>query len=273
MDNKNYQATQDLKRLFKFEENARCLQQKEEKKREEEAQKALAQKEKELKKTEARAAAAAAAAQNQTKVLEEKSKQEIKSEVNEVTKEIKEVEPDSAKTNRTEELSKKKEYAAKGEKLVAQLVQLRASIAPFEKSKVVSKRRLQMKKIVRGRVNTLSESVEKVKEVAKDVGKAIAEACAVDDQYVYCSCNHMLFVIVDKCSYSFIFIVLGFYLLSLVLTPFHLLSPFSNVLFPKVVSHLFVLFVLFVLFILFIGYHLLLQHVFIFHISICLLFM
>lgn len=76
----------------------------------------------------------------------------------------------------------KTEYIDKAKKLVAQLIQLRASIEPFEKSKAVGKRRLNMKKIVRGKVNTLSESADKIKSVAFEVGKAIAEARAEDEE-------------------------------------------------------------------------------------------
>ena len=76
----------------------------------------------------------------------------------------------------------KTEYIEKAKKLVAQLIQLRASIEPFESSKALGKRRLNMKKIVRGKVNTLSESADKIKSVAFEVGKAIAEARAEDEE-------------------------------------------------------------------------------------------
>lgn len=76
----------------------------------------------------------------------------------------------------------KTEYIDKAKKLVAQLIQLRASIEPFEKSKALGKRRLNMKKIVRGKVNTLSESADKIQSVAFEVGKAIAEARAEDEE-------------------------------------------------------------------------------------------
>eukprot|EP00980_Cylindrotheca_fusiformis_P019001 scaffold6374_cov121-Cylindrotheca_fusiformis.AAC.2 len=74
------------------------------------------------------------------------------------------------------------EYAVKGSKLVAQLVDLRKSIEPFEKSKAVSKRRLQMKKSIRGKVNTLSEDARKVQEVAMEVSQAITAAREEDAQ-------------------------------------------------------------------------------------------
>ena len=67
-------------------------------------------------------------------------------------------------------------------KLIKQLVILRESIEPFEKSKAVGKRRLQMKKIIRGKLNTLSENTAKIREVAEEVSGAIGEARAVDNQ-------------------------------------------------------------------------------------------
>lgn len=79
-------------------------------------------------------------------------------------------------------VSKKTEFVAKAEKLVAQLVQVRKSIEPFEKNKAVSKRRLGMKKVVRGKVNTLSENAAKVQEVAAEVSQAINVARQEDEQ-------------------------------------------------------------------------------------------
>lgn len=78
------------------------------------------------------------------------------------------------------EKAAKTEYLVKAKKLIAQLAQLRQSIEPFEKSKSVSKRRLGMKKVVRGKVNTLAENAEKIRSVASEVGNAITEARQVD---------------------------------------------------------------------------------------------
>jgi hypothetical protein len=75
------------------------------------------------------------------------------------------------------------EYITRADKLVAQLKQLRASVEPFETSKPMGKRRLAMKKIVNGRVNTLSEDVAKIRAVANDVSNAIAKSRQEDDQY------------------------------------------------------------------------------------------
>jgi hypothetical protein len=84
-----------------------------------------------------------------------------------------------------EKLAKKQkenEYLVRAKKLVAQLVQVRASVEPFEKSKPMAKRRLGMKKIVNGRVNTLAENADKIRQVASEVSDAIAKARAEDEQ-------------------------------------------------------------------------------------------
>jgi hypothetical protein len=78
--------------------------------------------------------------------------------------------------------SSKYEFIAKAKKLVAQLVLIRASVESFEKSKAVGKRRLQMKKVVNGKVNTLSENTQKIREVANDVSQAIEKARDEDKQ-------------------------------------------------------------------------------------------
>ena len=82
----------------------------------------------------------------------------------------------------TEEEAKKTEYIVKAKKRVAQLVELRASVAPFETSKNVSRRRLKMKKIIKGKVNTLSQDAQKIQSVAHEVTQAILQAKEEDDQ-------------------------------------------------------------------------------------------
>jgi len=74
------------------------------------------------------------------------------------------------------------DHVAKANKLRAHLVQLQASVEAFDKSKVVAKRRLGFKKIVNGKVNTLSENVDKIRSVAADVATAIAQAKIEDEQ-------------------------------------------------------------------------------------------
>jgi hypothetical protein len=75
----------------------------------------------------------------------------------------------------------KTEYVAKAQKLVQQLVAVRQSIEPFDNNKAVSKRRLGMKKIIRGKINTLSENAAKIQEVAAEVSQAISEARTEDE--------------------------------------------------------------------------------------------
>jgi hypothetical protein len=78
-------------------------------------------------------------------------------------------------------IAKDREYILKAEKLIGQLVQVRASVEPFENSKALSKRRLGMKKIINGKVNTLSENVDKIRSVAAEVSQAIGAARAEDE--------------------------------------------------------------------------------------------
>ena len=77
---------------------------------------------------------------------------------------------------------KKTEHIEKAKKLVGQLVQVRASVEPFEKNKAVSKRRLGMKKIAKGKVNTLNDSPTKIQEVATEISQAITRYDQEDTQ-------------------------------------------------------------------------------------------
>jgi hypothetical protein len=76
------------------------------------------------------------------------------------------------------------EFVARAHRLVSQLVQVRASVEPFETSTAptVKRRRLQMKKLVAGKVNTLTENADKIRSVAAEVSQAIAAARAEDEQ-------------------------------------------------------------------------------------------
>ena len=74
------------------------------------------------------------------------------------------------------------DYVQKAQYLIAQLPKIRASVEPFEKNKTVAKRRLQMKKIVNGKINTLTEEAHKIIQVARDVTHTIEEARAQDEQ-------------------------------------------------------------------------------------------
>ncbi len=78
--------------------------------------------------------------------------------------------------------AKKTEHVTKAQKMVAKLDHVRASIETFEKSKdrSISKRRLQMKKIARGKMNTLSHDREKVVTVVNQVVEAIKHSVDED---------------------------------------------------------------------------------------------
>lgn len=89
---------------------------------------------------------------------------------------------DAKKKAAADEEAKKMEYATKAKKLVGKLVELRASVAPFETSKAVSKRRLHMKKTVRGKVNTLTLDPRKIQSVASEVASEIQLAREEDER-------------------------------------------------------------------------------------------
>ena len=74
------------------------------------------------------------------------------------------------------------EYIERAKKLVLQLVQVRNSVEPFEKSKAVGKRRLGMKKIARGKVNTLNDNPQKIQNVATEISQAISNYEHEDQQ-------------------------------------------------------------------------------------------
>jgi hypothetical protein len=75
------------------------------------------------------------------------------------------------------------EYLERAQKYKAQLVQLQVTVKPFDTSTDanIKKRRLAMKKIVNGKVNTLAENADKIREVANEVAKAIVQAKAEDE--------------------------------------------------------------------------------------------
>ena len=86
------------------------------------------------------------------------------------------------KTAKEAEEAKEIEYLCNAENFIKTLDSIRGKIAPFEKSKVVSKRRLNIKKVVKGKLNTLSHDAQKVHEVVNDVLDAIRLARDEDNQ-------------------------------------------------------------------------------------------
>lgn len=89
---------------------------------------------------------------------------------------------EAKKAVRAAQEATKTEYIAKAKKIVGKLEQCRASLEVFEtsKEKAISRRRLQMKKIARGKMNTLSHEKEKVEIVTGQVVQAL-QACTQDD--------------------------------------------------------------------------------------------
>ena len=79
------------------------------------------------------------------------------------------------------EEARKYSYADRARKLVSKLTEVKATLVPFEKSGEASRRRLGMKKVVRGRINTLSLDVNKIRSVASEVVRAIDQARADDE--------------------------------------------------------------------------------------------
>jgi len=80
--------------------------------------------------------------------------------------------------------AKERQYIVRAQQLVKELKKVQESVEPFEQSTSphVKKRRLQTKKLVGGRINTLTENADKIRTVAAEVSKAIATARAEDDQ-------------------------------------------------------------------------------------------
>ena len=83
---------------------------------------------------------------------------------------------DKEKAQAARQRQKEAAFMDEAQKMMEYLDQVRQSIVPFEKSKDVGKRRLAMKRVVNGRVNTLSEDAAKIQAVAADVNAAIAQA-------------------------------------------------------------------------------------------------
>ena len=92
---------------------------------------------------------------------------------------------DAAKQKKQEietKAKKKIEHIDRAKKLIGQLAQVRASVEPFDKNKAVGKRRLGMKKIAKGKVNTLNDNPSKIQEVATEISQAIARYDQEDAQ-------------------------------------------------------------------------------------------
>jgi hypothetical protein len=96
---------------------------------------------------------------------------------------VRKEEDDKVRKKKVQE-QKEREHVLRAQKLVGQLQQIRASVAPFDSSKVqpVPKRRLQYKKLAKGKLNTLNHDAGKIQAVANELVQAIAQARADDEQ-------------------------------------------------------------------------------------------
>jgi len=79
-----------------------------------------------------------------------------------------------------EEEAEKSAYITRAADLISMLDEARSTLKDFDKSKSVGKRRLQCKKIVNGKINTLAHDEGKIRGVARIVSEAI-EAAGRDD--------------------------------------------------------------------------------------------
>jgi hypothetical protein len=121
-------------------------------------------------------------AERERVAAEEREKDELAEKERQAKDQLRRDEKEARRKAAAEEEAKKTEYIAKAKRLVAKLVELRASVEPFEKDKQVSKRRLHMKKTVRGKVNTLNPDPEKIKSIAAEVVNEINLAREEDEQ-------------------------------------------------------------------------------------------
>ena len=128
---------------------------------------------------ERRAAAERSREKKEQALRKEEEDQQRQRAENDVARERQKVE---AKARFEAEEAKKTEWLTKAKKLTAKLVEVRASLKPFEANKAVSKRRLQFKKVARGKLNTLSHDAEKIRSVTSDIVNAIGAARADDEQ-------------------------------------------------------------------------------------------
>jgi GLE1-like protein len=77
------------------------------------------------------------------------------------------------------------EYITRAAKLRSQLIDLERNVLEYDNATdpVIKQKRLQFKKLVNGKVNTLAENVVKIREVAQEVITAITNAKSEDAQY------------------------------------------------------------------------------------------
>mmetsp|Transcript_10696 Transcript_10696/g.16067 ORF Transcript_10696/g.16067 Transcript_10696/m.16067 type:complete len:854 (-) Transcript_10696:163-2724(-) len=115
--------------------------------------------------------------EEETRVRREREEAEAAEAVKQAAEAVKQAEVKAAK-------QKALQFQTDAQELIQKLDTTRASIAPFEKSKKVSKRRLQIKKVVKGKLNTLQNNAVKVKEVSTEIVQALQATKSDDDSQI-----------------------------------------------------------------------------------------
>jgi hypothetical protein len=122
--------------------------------------------------------------EQKARILKEKEEESIRvqNEKEEREKELAVAKKEQESQERAEKRAQKYKYVTDAKTMVEKLPQVRASIEVFDtsKDKIVSKRRLQMKKIAKGKMNTLTHEKEKVDTVIQHVSEAI-NTCVQED--------------------------------------------------------------------------------------------
>ncbi len=117
---------------------------------------------------------------------EEEERRRVEEEERQRAAEVEKVEAERKK--REEEVAKlnaeKYAYRTEGRDLVQWLEGFRSTVEPFDKNKqdmAVKKRRLNMKKIARGKINNLSHNKEQIETVTVDIIRAIQNSMQEDE--------------------------------------------------------------------------------------------
>ena len=125
------------------------------------------------------------------KAQDEALKHEKQQALKEKQQSLQAAEEEKAAKKKQQEL-KEKEHINRAQKLIHQLQQIRISVASFDTSTIppIPKRRLNLKKLVKGRLNTLNHQAQKVRDVAQDLVLAIQQARAEDEQFKQHAAQH-----------------------------------------------------------------------------------
>jgi len=115
--------------------------------------------------------------EEEAKIFQQKEKKRVEN----LQKRDEEAENEARRRSNQE---KERGAITRAHKMVAQLKQLRATIEPFESSKMqpIPQRRLGYKKLIKGKMNTLTHEHEKVRSIASEIIDAIHHAKQEDEQ-------------------------------------------------------------------------------------------